>query len=110
MGAIEHALRAKGYQRAWVVDTEYRSFGNRPQARCLCAVDILSGERREVWLADKVNPPCPFAMTADECFIFFAADADIGIPRPRLACSAPRDRCARRVHTHPQRARATDAL
>ena len=25
------------------------------------------------------KPPCPFAMTADECFIFFAADADVGV-------------------------------
>jgi hypothetical protein len=79
MGAVEDALRAHGYRRAWVVDTEYRSFGNRPQARCLCALDLLSGDRREVWLAGAVKPPCPFAMTADECFIFFAADADVGI-------------------------------
>jgi hypothetical protein len=79
VGAAEDALRARGYRRAWSVDTEYRSFGNWPQARCLCALDILSGERREVWLADKAKPPCPFAMTADECFIFFAADADVGL-------------------------------
>jgi hypothetical protein len=45
----------------------------------LCALDLLSGERREVWLADAIDPPCPFQMAADECFIFFAADADIGI-------------------------------
>ena len=25
------------------------------------------------------KPPCPFEMTADECFIFFAADADVGV-------------------------------
>jgi hypothetical protein len=40
---------------------------------------LLSGERREVWLAGVAKPPCPFAMTDDECFIFFAADADIGV-------------------------------
>jgi hypothetical protein len=40
---------------------------------------LLSGERREVWLAGAIKPPCPFAMTADECFIFFAADADVGV-------------------------------
>src|SRR5271165_902807 len=79
MGAAEDALRARGYRRAWVVDTEYRSVGGRPQARCLCALDLLSGERREVWLAGVAKPPCPFAMTADECFIFFAADADVGV-------------------------------
>jgi hypothetical protein len=79
LGAIEDALRVKGYRRAWVVDTEYRSFGNQPQARCLCGLDILSGEKIELWLADKVNTPCPFAMAADECFIFFAADADVGV-------------------------------
>jgi hypothetical protein len=42
-------------------------------------LDLLSGERREVWLAGVVNPPCLFEMSADECFLFFAADADIGI-------------------------------
>jgi DNA polymerase I len=89
MGAAEDALRERGYQRAWVVDTEYRSVGGRPQARCLCALDLLSGDRREVWLAGVAKPPCPFAMTADECFIFFAADADVGVflalgwPAPR---------------------------
>jgi len=30
-------------------------------------------------LAGVAKPPCPFAMTADECFIFFAADADVGV-------------------------------
>jgi hypothetical protein len=63
----------------WVVDTEYCSFGNHARPRCLCALDLLSGERREVWLANVASPPCPFAMTADELFVFFAADADIGI-------------------------------
>jgi DNA polymerase-1 len=79
MGAAEDALRERGYRRAWVVDTEYRSVGGRPRARCLCALDLLSGERREVWLAGVVKRPCPFAMTADECFVFFAADADVGV-------------------------------
>ncbi len=79
MGALEDALRARGYGRVWVVDTEYRSEGGRPRPRCLCALDLLSGERREVWLAGVAKPPCPFAMTVDECFIFFAADADIGV-------------------------------
>ena len=79
MSAAEDALRERGYRRAWVVDTEYRSVGGLPRARCLCALDLLSGERREVWLTGAVKPPCPFAMTADECFIFFAADADVGV-------------------------------
>jgi DNA polymerase I len=79
VSAAEDALRERGYRRAWVVDTEYRSVGGLPQARCLCALDLLSGERREVWLAGVPKPPCPFAMTADECFIFFAADADVGV-------------------------------
>jgi DNA polymerase I len=79
MGALEDALRARGYRRAWVVDTEYRSEGGRQRTRCLCALDLLSGERREVWLAGVAKPPCPFAMTADEGFVFFAADADVGV-------------------------------
>jgi DNA polymerase I len=78
--SAENALRERGYRRAWVVDTEYRQVaGERPRARCLCALDLLTGERREVWLAGVVNPPCPFEMAADECFGFFAADADVGI-------------------------------
>jgi DNA polymerase I len=79
MGTAEDALRGRGNRRAWVVDTEYRSEGGRPRSRCLCALDMFSGERQEAWLAGVVNPPCPFAMTADECFIFFAADADIDV-------------------------------
>jgi hypothetical protein len=79
VGAVEGALRSRGYRRAWIVDTEYRSFGNHPQARCLCALDLLSGERREMWLAGVARAPCPFEMAADECFIFWAADADIGL-------------------------------
>jgi hypothetical protein len=73
-------LQERGYRRVWVVDTEYCQIGGeRPRARCLCALDLFSGERREVWLAGVINPPCPFEMTADECFVFFAADADVGI-------------------------------
>ena len=79
MGALEDALRARGYRRVWATDTEYRSVGGRDRPRCLCALGLLSGERREAWLAGVVKPPCPFAMTDDECFIFFAADADIGV-------------------------------
>ena len=62
-----------------MVDTEYRSAGGRPRARCLCALDLFSGERREVWLAGVIKPLCPFEMAADECFVFFAADADVGV-------------------------------
>jgi DNA polymerase-1 len=79
IGAAENALRERGYRRVWVVDTEYRSVGGRPRARCLCALDLLSGERREVWLAGVIKPLCPFEMAADECFVFFAADADVGV-------------------------------
>jgi hypothetical protein len=79
MGDMEDALRAKGFRRAWVVDTEYCPFDNHPRPRCLCAVNLLSGERREVWLAGVQRPLCPFEMARDELFIFFAADADIGV-------------------------------
>ena len=79
MGALEDTLRARGFRMVWVVDTEYRSEGGRPRPRCLCARDLLSGERREVWLAGVARPLCPFAMADDECFIFFAADADVGV-------------------------------
>ena len=78
--SAENALREWGYRRVWVIDTEYRQVGGeRPRARCLCALDLLSGERREVWLAGEANPFCPFEMGTDECFVFFAADADAGI-------------------------------
>jgi hypothetical protein len=45
-------------------------------------------------LAGAVDPPCPFAMDADELFIFWAADADVGIfitlgwPVPRSVIDA----------------------
>jgi hypothetical protein len=89
VGDIEDTFRARGYRHVWVVDTEYCPFDNHPRARCLCAVDLLSGERREVWLAGVGRPPCPFEMTSDESFVFWAADADVnlfitlGFPIPR---------------------------
>lgn len=79
MGAAENDLWARGYRWGWVTDSEYRSVGGRSRTRCVCAVDLFSGERREAWLAGVAKPPCPFAMTDDECFIFFAADADVGV-------------------------------
>jgi DNA polymerase I len=68
-------LASFGYEHAWVVDTEYRQLdGGLPQPHCLCALDLVTGARREVWIEKKTT--CPFDMSADELFIMWAADAD----------------------------------
>jgi hypothetical protein len=76
MSEIVATLVARGWRRAWVVDTEYKPVDARVQIpHCLCALDLISRERLDLWL--KPGMPCPFAMAADELFILWAADADI---------------------------------
>jgi hypothetical protein len=76
VSGIGAALRAQGWRRAWVLDSE-----NTPVAAgmqipiCLCALDLITLERRDVWL--EPGMACPFAMMSDELFILWAADADI---------------------------------
>lgn len=73
--SVGATLAALGWRRAWVVDTEYKQAdGGLPQVHCVCALDLISGERREVWV--EPGAPCPFDMSADELFIFFEGEAD----------------------------------
>ena len=68
-------LAALGWRQAWVVDTEYKQDdGGLPLVHCVCAYDLISGQRREVWV--EPGMPCPFDMSADVLFIFFEGDAD----------------------------------
>jgi DNA polymerase-1 len=70
------ALAAHGWRRAWTLDTEYKSIdGGLQSPHCLCAIDLISRERRDLWLTPRA--PCPFRVTRDELFILYAADADI---------------------------------
>jgi hypothetical protein len=76
MSGVVAALVAQGWRRAWALDTEYQPSAARLQVpHCLCALDLISLERRDVWL--EPGAPCPFDMTKDELFILYAADADI---------------------------------
>jgi DNA polymerase I len=69
------ALAALGWRQAWVVDTEYKMpDGDLPQIHCVCAYDLISGERKEVSV--ELGVCCPFDMSPDVLFIFFEADAD----------------------------------
>jgi hypothetical protein len=71
----EAQLRAFGFKEAWIVDTEFTPRkGNAALPLCLCALDILSGRRVELWLDPP--QPCPFGMTRDVLFVMYAADAD----------------------------------
>jgi DNA polymerase I len=73
---LEARLRASGSTEAWVVDTEFTPrIGNPSLPLVLCALDILSSRRIELWLDPP--PPCPFRMARDVLFIMFAADADV---------------------------------
>jgi DNA polymerase I len=70
------ALAAYGWRRAWVLDTEYKSVeGGLQIPHCLCALDLISRERRDLWLEPGAS--CPFSMAKDELFVLFAADSDI---------------------------------
>jgi DNA polymerase I len=74
--SIGSELAAKGWRQAWVADTEYQvEDGDLPDVHCVCAYDLISRQRREVWV--EPGMPCPFDMTADVLFIFFEADADV---------------------------------
>lgn len=76
MNDIVAFLRAQGWVRAWATDTEYRSVAGGLQIpHCLCALDLISLERRDVWL--EFGLPCPFSMAKDELFVMWAADADV---------------------------------
>ena len=69
-------LAAHGWRRVWVLDTEYKSVeGGLQIPHCLCALDLITRERVEIWL--EPGTPCPFSMAKDEAFILYAADADI---------------------------------
>jgi hypothetical protein len=70
------ALVARGWRRAWALDTEYRSVERGFQIpHCLCALDLITRERRDIWL--EPGTPCPFSMAKNELFVLFAADADV---------------------------------
>ena len=76
MTDLEARIRASGFTKAWVVDTEFTPRRGDPSLPlALCALDILSGRRVELWLDPP--PPCPFRMGRDVLFIAFAADADV---------------------------------
>ena len=65
-----------GVRRAWVTDTEYKSVeGGLQIPHCLCALDLITRDQVDIWLAPGM--PCPFSMARDELFILYAADADI---------------------------------
>jgi DNA polymerase I len=75
MNAIASALVALGVRRAQVVDTEFKPVPAGMQIpHCLCSIDLISGERRDIWLTPGM--PCPFEMAKDELFVMWAADAD----------------------------------
>ena len=75
MSGVVASLVAQGWRRVWVLDTEYKSVeGGLQIPHCLCALDLIGLERRDVWLESGM--PCPFSMAKDELFVFYAADAD----------------------------------
>ena len=87
MTDLEALLRAFRFNAAWVVDTEFMPRRGDPALPLvLCALDILSGRRVELWLDPP--PPCPFRMARDALFIMYAADADVE-PFITLGWSAP---------------------
>ena len=69
-------LAAHGWRRVWVLDTEYKSVeGGLQIPHCLCALDLITRERVDLWL--EPGAPCPFPMAKNELFVLYAADADI---------------------------------
>jgi DNA polymerase I len=69
-------LAARGWRRVWVLDTEYKSVeGGLQIPHCLCALDLITRERIDLWL--EPGTLSPFSMAKDELFILYAADADV---------------------------------
>lgn len=76
MSGVVASLVDRGVRRAWVLDTEYKSIeGGMQIPHCLCAIDLITRERVEVFL--EPGAPCPFPMMKDELFVLYAADADV---------------------------------
>jgi hypothetical protein len=76
---LAEALAAKGFRRAWVIDSEYRQpWGERPTPHCIVARCAITGEEIRYWCGGGVWPPCPFTLDKSELYIFWAADADTG--------------------------------
>jgi hypothetical protein len=80
MSEIASALVARGFQHAWVIDTEFRPIrGGRPIPRCIVARCIITDETLRLWVADDPAPRCPFGLDRSELFIAYSADAEIGV-------------------------------
>jgi hypothetical protein len=71
-------LQGQGIRRAWVLDSEYTPVEAGVQIPiCVCALDLITLERRDIWTWGENGVACPFEMASDELFIMWAADADI---------------------------------
>jgi hypothetical protein len=76
---LAEALAAKGYCRAWVIDSEYRQpWGERPVPHCIVAYCVITGETIRYWCGGNIWPPCPFTFDGSEVFVTWAADAEVG--------------------------------
>ena len=88
MSAAKAAL-AQIYRRVWCLDFEYHQpKGYRPDPICLAAIDLLSGEKIELWFEDEGARECPFICDSRDLFVSYYAIAEASIfpalkwPRP----------------------------
>jgi hypothetical protein len=65
----------KGIKHAWVLDTEFQSFDGRPRPVCLCALDLVTGERVQSFFYPEQVYVNPFTY-ADSILIGFNLAAD----------------------------------
>jgi DNA polymerase-1 len=86
---VARAALARWYRRVWCLDFEYHQpKGHRPDPICMSAIDILSGEKIELWFEDEGSRKCPFACDSRELFVSYYAVAEASIflalkwPRP----------------------------
>ncbi len=65
------------FDNAWVIDTEYRQPDGHPkELRCLCAVELFSGEVVQKWYLP--GQPCPIQFGVRDLIITYSAGAESG--------------------------------
>ena len=107
-------LRALGFKRIIVADTEYNFGidvggnpldGNPLRPVCVCAQDLLSSEKWEIWLGE-FPAAAPFPLDASTLLIAFNASAEApNLSRARMGCARSRPGFVRRILRSPKRAR-----
>src|SRR5262245_5914407 len=66
------------FRQIWLVDFEFGALpGERPEPRCLCALELKSRRKLRLW-CDEFGSTPPYSTDDDALFVAFYAPAEIG--------------------------------